>query len=286
MKHLTLTLKSSDLQDTGQFEGHASTFGNVDQGGDLIEPGAFRESVAKARAEGWGIPMLWQHDQREPIGVWRDIFEDDRGLSCAASLSSTAIRSPSVPMASWKHGALAVCRSATPSPRAVPLQIPDKAGVLRLKKIELREISLVTMPMNTEAKVTAVKTVTDGRSCRRSPILRISCARQGSRKARPPQSRAKALSHCSGASPAARPPPTSCRHSPRKSAAVLCTPRSYPMTDTKSAEQLAGEVKVFDAQQQAVKKDFDTRHDEVKALAEEDLARPPRAKNFLPQPSS
>ena len=66
MKHLTLTLKSSDLQDTGQFEGYASTFGNVDQGGDLIEPGAFRESVAKARAEGWGIPMLWQHDQTMP----------------------------------------------------------------------------------------------------------------------------------------------------------------------------------------------------------------------------
>lgn len=51
MKHLTLTLKSSDLQDTGQFEGYASTFGNVDQGGDLIEPGAFRESVAKVRDE-------------------------------------------------------------------------------------------------------------------------------------------------------------------------------------------------------------------------------------------
>jgi hypothetical protein len=39
---------------------------------------------------------------------------------------------------------------------------PYKAGVLRLKKIDLREISLVTMPMNIEAKVTAVKTVTDG----------------------------------------------------------------------------------------------------------------------------
>ncbi|MBK6297498.1 MAG: phage major capsid protein [Sphingomonadales bacterium] len=46
------------------------------------------------------------------------------------------------------------------------------------------------------------------------------------------------------------------------------------MTDTKSAEQLAGEVKAaFDAQQQAVKKDFDTRHDEVKALAEEALGK-------------
>jgi len=46
------------------------------------------------------------------------------------------------------------------------------------------------------------------------------------------------------------------------------------MTDTKSAEQLAGEVKAaFEAQQQAVKKDFDTRHDEVKALAEEALGK-------------
>jgi len=46
------------------------------------------------------------------------------------------------------------------------------------------------------------------------------------------------------------------------------------MTDTKSAEQLAGEVKAaFDAQQQAVKKDFYTRHDEVKALAEEALGK-------------
>jgi len=46
------------------------------------------------------------------------------------------------------------------------------------------------------------------------------------------------------------------------------------MSDQKTAEQLAGEVKAaFDAQQQAVKKDFDTRHDEVKALAEEALGK-------------
>ena len=71
MKHLTLTLKSSDLQDTGQFEGYASTFGNVDQGGDLIEPGAFRESVAKARAEGWGMPPIrtpWIIDHLMDLG--------------------------------------------------------------------------------------------------------------------------------------------------------------------------------------------------------------------------
>jgi HK97 family phage major capsid protein len=46
------------------------------------------------------------------------------------------------------------------------------------------------------------------------------------------------------------------------------------MTDTKSAEQLAGEVKAaFAAQQDAVKQDFDTRHDQVKAIAEEALGK-------------
>jgi hypothetical protein len=106
MKHLTLTLKSSDLQETGQFEGYASTFGNVDQGGDLIEPGAFRESVGKARTEGWSIPMLWQHDQREPIGVWRDIFEDDRGLFVRGQLIMDGDPVAQRAYGKLKHGAL------------------------------------------------------------------------------------------------------------------------------------------------------------------------------------
>ena len=161
MKHLTLTLKSSDLQDTGQFEGYASTFGNVDQGGDLIEPGAFRESVAKARAEGWGIPMLWQHDQREPIGVWRDIFEDDRGLFVRGQLILDGDPVAQRAYGKLKHGALGGLSIGYTIPKGGAAPDPYKAGVLRLKKIELREISLVTMPMNTEAKVTAVKTVTD-----------------------------------------------------------------------------------------------------------------------------
>jgi len=162
MKHLTLTLKSSDLQDTGQFEGYASTFGNVDQGGDLIEPGAFRESVAKARAEGWGIPMLWQHDQREPIGVWRDIFEDDRGLFVRGQLILDGDPVAQRAYGKLKHGALGGLSIGYTIPKGGAAPDPYKAGVLRLKKIDLREISLVTMPMNTEAKVTAVKTVTDG----------------------------------------------------------------------------------------------------------------------------
>ena len=158
MKHLTLTLKSSDLQDTGQFEGYASTFGNVDQGGDLIEPGAFRESVAKARAEGWGIPMLWQHDQREPIGVWRDIFEDDRGLFVRGRIEDW---SPEARFAAAlsRAGAMDGLSIGYRTARA------RRQGRLRvLSGVELWEVSLVTFPMLPGARFSVVGVTGPGRS--------------------------------------------------------------------------------------------------------------------------
>ena len=53
------------------FEGHASTFGNVDLGGDAVQPGAF---VRSPRPEdGRIVPMLWDHDpsSRSASGHWR-----------------------------------------------------------------------------------------------------------------------------------------------------------------------------------------------------------------------
>jgi HK97 family phage prohead protease len=106
--------------------------------------------------------MLWQHDQREPIGVWRDIFEDDRGLFVRGQLILDGDPVAQRAYGKLKHGALGGLSIGYTIPKGGAAPDPYKAGVLRLKKIDLREISLVTMPMNTEAKVTAVKTVTDG----------------------------------------------------------------------------------------------------------------------------
>ncbi len=62
----------------GEFEGYASVFGVADEVGDAVMPGAFRRSL---RAKGAGnIKLLYQHEAREPIGVWRDIYEDSVGL--------------------------------------------------------------------------------------------------------------------------------------------------------------------------------------------------------------
>jgi phage head maturation protease len=47
------------------FTGYASTYGNVDAGGDVVMRGAFDASLGLRKKR----PLLWQHDLREPIGV-------------------------------------------------------------------------------------------------------------------------------------------------------------------------------------------------------------------------
>ena len=42
-KEAQLSLK--EVAETGEFTGHASVFGNVDLGGDVITKGAFRKSI-------------------------------------------------------------------------------------------------------------------------------------------------------------------------------------------------------------------------------------------------
>lgn len=162
MKHFDFKLETKSVSEAGEFEGYASTFGNVDQGGDIVEPGAFIESVVKAKSDGRIIPMLWQHDQGEPIGVWKDIAEDAKGLYVKGQLlidddplakrAYAHLKSKSIGGMSIGYG--------IPAGGAEP--DPKRRGVTRLSKIDLREISLVTMPMNIQARVTGVKAILDG----------------------------------------------------------------------------------------------------------------------------
>lgn len=154
-------LDTKSVGDAGEFEGYASTFGNVDQGGDVVEPGAFIESIVKAKSDKRTIPMLWQHDQREPIGFWKDISEDAKGLYVKGQLLVDHD-----PLAKRAHGLL---KAKAIGGMSIGYRIPPggivedekRRGVSRLKTVDLREISLVTMPMNVEARVTSVKSILD-----------------------------------------------------------------------------------------------------------------------------
>jgi Escherichia/Staphylococcus phage prohead protease len=136
--------------DGWSFSGYASTFGNVDEGGDVVLRGAFLNSLAHR------VPrLLWQHDINEPIGKVLDLTEDDRGLHGDFKLSRTTRGHDAYQL--LKDGAIdSMSIGYIPEDQ----DFDDTHNVRKLKSVDLLEISLVSIPMNGEARVTAVKAAT------------------------------------------------------------------------------------------------------------------------------
>jgi hypothetical protein len=56
----------------------------------MVMPGAFRRTLGRRGLR--RIPMLFQHDPAEPIGVWLALVEDHLGLRAAASAAAPSRR--------------------------------------------------------------------------------------------------------------------------------------------------------------------------------------------------
>jgi hypothetical protein len=152
---MLLEIKASD--DTqGIVEGYLSTFGNEDLGHDIVDKGAFSESLkaatAFARQHGSSAiyPLLWQHDKDEPIGGITNAREDIHGLRIQAQLNLGIERGRQAYHA-LKHGYMAFSIGYRPT------QYQYVGSVRHLKQIDLREGSVVTYPMNQEARATGAK---------------------------------------------------------------------------------------------------------------------------------
>ena len=76
----------------GEVSGYASVFNVVDGHGDIIQKGAFKNSVKFFKSGHKKPKFLWQHEVASPIGVIEDIFEDDYGLFVRARLLQGTIK--------------------------------------------------------------------------------------------------------------------------------------------------------------------------------------------------
>ncbi|KQQ37840.1 primosomal replication protein N [Rhizobium sp. Leaf306] len=144
-------LELAGIAGDGTFSGYASVFGEVDLGRDRIERGAFLSSLVERGAP--GVRMLYQHDPNEPIGAWKTIREDGRGLFVEGVLSPGVARSREV-LALMKSGAL---DGLSIGFRTVRARTDAKTGVRRILEADLWEISVVTFPMLPSARVSDVK---------------------------------------------------------------------------------------------------------------------------------
>jgi uncharacterized protein len=148
-KFCRLDLKSVEAD--GTFEGYASLFHREDLGRDVVAPGAFQNSLAKRGAA--GIKMLFQHDPNEPIGVWDTLREDARGLYAAGRIMAQVERGREV-LALMREGAI---DGLSIGFRTVKARRDARSGVRRLMEIDLWEISVVTFPMQPEARARLTK---------------------------------------------------------------------------------------------------------------------------------
>ena len=147
-----LTIKAAG--DDGAIEGFGSMFGVRDSYDDIIVPGAFKLSLAEHKAAGTMPAMLWQHDSSEPIGVWTEMVEDDKGLRVKGQLALATARGKEA-HALLKMGALSGLSIGFRSIPGTAKYVED--GVRILSQLELWEVSLVTFPANGKARVTNVK---------------------------------------------------------------------------------------------------------------------------------
>ncbi|MEA2907237.1 MAG: uncharacterized protein QOI12_4624 [Alphaproteobacteria bacterium] len=135
----------------GTVEGYASLFGEVDQARDMVMAGAFRETL---RLRGIRrVPMLFQHDPAEPVGVWLELREDQRGLFARGRLIPEVARGREL-YALLRAGAI---DGLSIGFRTVKGRVDPRSRIRKLDQIELWEISVVTFPLLAGARVQAVK---------------------------------------------------------------------------------------------------------------------------------
>ena len=135
-----------------EFKGYASTFGNVDRGADVVKQGAFADFLRQSKASGDVLPVLWQHNFGEPVGIYLDMFEDDKGLFVHGIMpkSDTFVAGRVIPQ----------MQVGSVRKMSIGYFINDmswEGDIRQLEKLGLYEVSLVTIPMNTEADVTEMK---------------------------------------------------------------------------------------------------------------------------------
>lgn len=148
--------EDSETKD-GIIEGYASTFGNVDLGMDIVDKGAFLESLNEDKH----VPVLADHMSSRQIGWNLDGKEDDHGLFVKGELdiavNDDAMKKFSLAKKAVKLGAKAGISIGYFILDSAPDK--DNPSILHLKKLKLVEYSLVTFPMNTQAMVTDAKSV-------------------------------------------------------------------------------------------------------------------------------
>ncbi len=128
--------------------GYAALFGAADLTGDVVRPGAFAAGLLR-RGTG-GVRMLFQHDASEPVGVWRTVREDGRGLWVEGEVLDAGARG---------RTAAALVTAGAVDGLSIgyrPIRAARGGRGRVLSEVDLWEVSIVTFPMQPGARLRAL----------------------------------------------------------------------------------------------------------------------------------
>jgi uncharacterized protein len=137
------------VKDDGTFIGYGSVFGELDSYRDIVMPGAFAKSLqTDFVAKGRKVPMLWQHDAYNPIGVYTEIYEDSKGLYVEGKCNMRVQKGVEC-HALMEQGALT---GLSIGYNTVLSEWDEKALTRKLLQVNLWEVSPVTFPAGDSAR--------------------------------------------------------------------------------------------------------------------------------------
>lgn len=157
MALVDLKIQQANKTDPFEFEGYGSVWDRVDSYGDTVLKGAFSESLKERRPM-----MFFGHNPGRVPGKWLKAAEDDVGLKLRGQLTPAHSEAADLE-ASLRHEALSGLSIGGYTTEAEWIEEDGKIVGRRIKAFELYEVSIVSMPAETEARVdgASIKSVLD-----------------------------------------------------------------------------------------------------------------------------
>lgn len=152
----TFELEIKELSEEGRFSGYLSTFGNVDSGGDIVDPGAFKKTLRDKKS----FPLLWAHiGTPDAISGSFSGREDEKGLLINGAFFLDLEPGLRAYKTAKKLIGEGIRLGLSMGFRTVKYMFDQIEGITvrRLKEVKLLEGSLTLWPMNELAVVESVK---------------------------------------------------------------------------------------------------------------------------------
>ncbi len=147
-----LTIKSVD-EDKRVIRGIATT-PSVDRVGDIIDPMGVKYAAS--------LPFLWQHNHDKPIGSVKFDKPTANGIEFEADIAHPdTVQSASLKdrlQEAWDSIKTGLVRAVSVGFRPIEYSFMDNGGI-RYSETEVFELSAVTIPANSDALITTIKSI-------------------------------------------------------------------------------------------------------------------------------